>query len=175
MRNLASEFWEVSTLKRLWAPWRMKYILSDKTQGCAFCQALQAGDDERKYIVYRGQKAFIILNTFPYTNGHLMIVPYLHIGDLAELDRETLTDMMALTQKALQAMRQAMSPHGFNVGLNLGEAAGAGIQDHVHIHIVPRWHNDTNFMPVLGDVRVIPEPLSETYQKLLTALRKLEE
>jgi ATP adenylyltransferase len=162
-------------LKRIWAPWRMKYILSDKTQGCAFCQALQAGDDKANYILYRGEKAFIILNTFPYTNGHVMVVPYAHIGDLVELDRETLLDMMLLTQKTLQAMRQAMGPHGFNVGLNLGEAAGAGIQDHVHIHIVPRWQNDTNFMPVLADVRVIPDSLEETYDKLHAALHKLGE
>jgi len=161
-------------LKRIWAPWRMKYILDDKTQGCAFCQALQAGDDKAKYIVYRGEKAFIILNTFPYTNGHLMVVPYTHTGDFVELDGQTLADMMRLTQKALQAMRQVMSPHGFNVGLNLGQAAGAGIQDHVHIHIVPRWQNDTNFMPVLADVRVLPESLEDTYEKLQAALHKLE-
>ena len=152
----------------------MRYILSDKTQGCAFCQALQAGDDRAKYILYRGKKAFIILNTFPYTNGHAMIVPYAHIGDLVKLDAETLVEMMLLTQKVVQAMRGAMSPDGFNVGLNLGEAAGAGIQDHVHIHVVPRWHNDTNFMPVLADARVIPEPLEDTYDKLEAALRKLE-
>jgi ATP adenylyltransferase len=152
----------------------MKYILSDKSQGCVFCQALQAGDDRAKYIVYRGERAFIILNTFPYTNGHLMIVPYVHIGDLVELDTETLADMMLLTQKALRALREATGPHGFNVGLNLGEAAGAGIQDHVHIHIVPRWHNDTNFMPALADVRVIPESLPDTYEKLRAALLKSE-
>lgn len=165
---------EVVTLKRLWAPWRMKYILSDKTQGCAFCQALQAGDDQAKYIVHRGEKAFIILNTFPYSNGHTMIVPYQHIGDLVKLDAETLADMMSLTQKTLQALRTAMGAHGFNVGLNLGEAAGAGIQEHVHIHIVPRWHNDTNFMPVFADVRVVPEPLEDTYEKLRAALHTLE-
>jgi ATP adenylyltransferase len=161
-------------LKRIWAPWRMKYILSDKAQGCAFCEALQAGNDQAKYIVYRGEKAFVILNTFPYTNGHTLIVPYTHIGDLVKLDAETLAEMMLLTQKTLQALREAMGPHGFNVGLNLGEAAGAGIQDHVHIHIVPRWHNDTNFMPVFGDVRVIPEPLEDTYEKLRAALHTLE-
>jgi len=152
----------------------MKYILNDKTQDCVFCQALQAGDDKAKYIVYRGEKAFIILNTFPYTNGHLMVVPYAHVGDLTELDSATLADMMLLTQKALQAMRAAMGPHGFNVGLNLGEAAGAGIRDHVHIHVVPRWHNDTNFMPVLADVRVLPESLEKTYGRIQAALHKLE-
>jgi ATP adenylyltransferase len=172
--RLCQESLEVTTLKRIWAPWRMKYILSDKSEGCAFCEALQAGDDKAKFILHRGEKAFIILNTFPYTNGHLMIVPYEHVGDLVRLDAETLADMMLLTQKALQALRDAMGPHGFNVGLNLGEAAGAGIQDHVHIHIVPRWHNDTNFMPALADVRVIPEALPDTYEKLRVALHKLE-
>ena len=162
-------------MKRIWAPWRMKYILSDKAQGCAFCEALRAGNDEAKFILYRGQKAFIILNTFPYTNGHAMVVPYAHTGDLVQLDAETLAEMMLLTQKTLQALRKAMNPNGFNVGLNLGEAAGAGIQEHVHIHIVPRWHNDTNFMPVFGDVRVIPEPLEDTYKKLRAALQQLEE
>jgi ATP adenylyltransferase len=169
---LCHKLWEVTTLKRIWAPWRMKYILSDKGQGCVFCEALKAGDDRARYIVHRGEKAFIILNMFPYTNGHLMIVPYAHVGDLVQLDRETMGDMMLLTQKALQALRDAMGPHGFNVGLNLGEAAGAGIRDHVHIHIVPRWHNDTNFMPALADVRVIPESLPDTYAKLLAALHK---
>jgi ATP adenylyltransferase len=162
-------------LKRIWAPWRMRYIESSKGQGCALCQALQADDDKGKFILHRGERAFIILNTFPYTNGHMMIVPYAHIGDLVQVDRETLADMMFLTQKALRALREAMGPDGFNVGLNVGEAAGAGIQDHVHIHVVPRWFNDTNFMPVLADVRVIPESLPDTYEKLRAALHKLEE
>lgn len=153
----------------------MSYILGDRTQGCVFCQALAAGDDKAKYILYRSKKAFIILNTFPYTNGHALIVPYAHTGDLVKLDAGTLAEMMLLAQKVVQAMRGAMNPDGFNVGLNLGEAAGAGIQEHVHIHVVPRWHNDTNFMPVLADARVIPEPLADTYDKLQRALRKLEE
>lgn len=152
----------------------MKYILGDKTKDCVFCQALEAGDDRAMYIVYRGQRAFIILNKFPYVNGHMMVVPYAHSGDLAKLDVETLTDMMLLTQKGLRALQAAMNPDGFNVGMNLGEAAGAGIQEHLHIHIVPRWRNDTNYMPVLADVRVIPESLDDTYDKLQSALRKLE-
>ena len=116
-----------------------------------------------------------MLNLYPYINGHMLVVPYAHVSDLVELDDETLTDMMLLTTKGLRLLQTGMSPHGFNVGLNLGQAAGAGIQDHVHIHIVPRWENDTNFMPVLGDVRVIPEWLGDTYNKLLAALHEMEE
>ena len=157
-------------MKRIWAPWRMTYILGDKAQGCVFCAALQAGDDSARYIVFRGQHAFVILNTFPYTNGHTLVVPYQHCADLVSLDAETLGEMMALTQGVIVGLRTAMNPAGFNVGINMGEAAGAGIRDHVHLHIVPRWHNDTNFMPVLGDVRVLPESLQETYAKLREAL-----
>jgi ATP adenylyltransferase len=157
-------------MKRIWATWRMKYILSDKHSGCVFCAALQAHDDAAHHILLRGDKAVLLLNLYPYTNGHLMVVPYAHTGDIASLDAATLTSMMQLVQTGVRALRQAMSPHGFNVGLNLGQAAGAGIQDHLHIHVVPRWDNDTNFMPVLGDVRVIPEALDDTYHKLRAVL-----
>ncbi|MGQ9492897.1 MAG: HIT family protein [Anaerolineae bacterium] len=162
-------------MKRIWAPWRMKYIAGEKPHNCVLCEALQASDDAAHYILYRGKKAVLMLNLYPYINGHLMVVPYLHVGDLMELDEETLSDMMLLTKKGLQALRGAMNnPHGFNVGINLGRVAGAGIQDHVHIHIVPRWEGDTNFMPVLADVRIIPESLDDTYNKLSAALRKAE-
>jgi len=149
----------------------MKYILGDRPgSGCVFCDALAAGDDPAHYIVRRGQRAFVILNTFPYTNGHTLIVPNQHVGDLVLLDSETLCEMTALTQEVIVALRRSTNPSGFNVGMNLGESAGAGIQDHVHIHVVPRWNNDTNFMPVLGDVRVVPESLADTYAKLTAAL-----
>jgi len=163
------------TVRRIWAGWRMEYILGVKSQECVFCRALQSGDDTASHIVYRGKRVVLMLNRFPYTNGHLLVVPLSHVGDLAELDRETLADMMLLTAKSIELLRAAMNPHGFNVGLNLGQAAGAGIQDHVHIHIVPRWENDTNFMPVLGEVRVIPEWLEDTYTKLRAALETLTE
>jgi len=162
-------------VKRIWAGWRMKYILGDKTTGCVFFAALQADDDAANYVVYRGERVALMLNLYPYINGHMLVVPYAHVSGLVELDDETLTDMMLLTTKGLRLLQTAMNPHGFNVGLNLGQAAGAGIQDHVHIHIVPRWENDTNFMPVLGDVRVIPEWLGDTYHKLLAALHDIEE
>jgi ATP adenylyltransferase len=162
-------------VRRIWAGWRMEYILGDKSQECVFCRALQGHDDAASHIVYRGERVVLMLNRFPYTNGHLLVVPLTHAGDLAELDRETLADMMLLTAKGIELLRAAMNPHGFNVGLNLGQAAGAGIRDHVHVHIVPRWENDTNFMPVLGEVRVIPEWLEDTYTKLRAALRTLTE
>jgi ATP adenylyltransferase len=162
-------------MKRIWAGWRMKYILGDKAHDCVFCDALQANDDAANYVVFRDERVALMLNLYPYINGHMLVVPYVHVGDLVDLDQETLADMMLLTIKGLRLLRAAVNPHGFNVGLNLGQAAGAGIQGHVHIHLVPRWENDTNFLPVLGDVRVIPEWLDDTYNKLLTALRTMEE
>lgn len=160
-------------MRRIWAGWRMDYILGDKSQECVFCRALQGHDDAANHVLYRGERVALMLNRYPYTNGHLLIVPLAHAGDLSELDRETLADMMLLAEKGIALLRAAMSPHGFNVGINLGQAAGAGIQDHVHIHIVPRWENDTNFLPVLGNVRVIPEWLNDTYCKLLAALETI--
>ena len=161
-------------VKRIWAGWRMKYILGDRTQNCVFCEALQSQEDAAHYVLHRGQKTALMLNLYPYTNGHMLVVPYVHVGDLADLDAETQTELMRLTTTGLRVLRIAMKPHGFNVGMNLGQAAGAGIRDHIHMHIVPRWENDTNFMPVLGDVRVIPEGLDDTYNKLCTALKEIE-
>ena len=161
-------------MKRIWATWRMKYILGEKPPGCVFCEALKTHDDAAYYVLYRGPESALMLNLYPYINGHMMVVPYQHTGDLLELDCGVLADMMRLTQMGLQALRDAMKPHGFNVGMNLGQAAGAGIQDHLHIHLVPRWENDTNFMPVLADARVIPESLDDTYHKLLAVLRATE-
>jgi len=152
----------------------MGYILGDKPDNCVFCEKLAADDDVANYIIYRGGKSALMLNLYPYINGHLLVVPYLHVGDLLDLDDETVADVMRLTQKGVQLLRAAANPHGFNIGANLGQAAGAGIKEHLHVHIVPRWENDTNFMPVLGDVRVIPESLDDTYEKLLAALRDLD-
>jgi ATP adenylyltransferase len=161
-------------VKRIWAGWRMDYILGEKPHVCAFCEALTSDDDAANYVVHRGERVTLMLNLYPYVNGHMLVVPNIHLGDLLDLDDETLAEMMRLTQKGLRLLRAAMNPHGFNVGLNLGQAAGAGIEDHVHIHIVPRWENDTNFMPVLSDVRVIPEWIDDTYGKLISALRAME-
>lgn len=157
-------------MKRLWAPWRMEYILGEKAGECLFCVKAKESKDRENYIVYRGQRGFIILNIYPYNNGHLMIAPYRHAASLEDLDEETLTELMLLLNKSLRLLRQVMDPQGFNIGINLGKAAGAGIAEHVHIHVVPRWEGDTNFMPVFAETKVIPELLDQTYEKLLSAL-----
>ncbi len=153
-------------MKRLWAPWRMQYLVGEKEEGCIFCSKIAESHDEENYILYRGEWGFLILNLYPYTNGHMMAVPYQHVASLEQLDAETLTELMLLVNKGLAALRQAMSPQGFNIGVNIGEVAGAGVASHVHIHIVPRWGGDTNFMPVLDETRVIPELLDQTYERL---------
>lgn len=147
----------------------MKYILSKKPPGCLFCDKLGERNDRESYIVHRGSTCFIMLNAFPYNNGHLMIVPYAHVASLVQLQSPVLTDMMELAQKSILALQKSMKPEGFNVGINIGKVAGAGIEEHVHLHVVPRWLGDTNFMPVLAETRLIPELLEETYQKLLDA------
>lgn len=156
-------------VKRLWTPWRMKFILSDKSRECIFCQKSAEDRDRENCILYRGQHAFIMLNAYPYNNGHLLIAPYAHEPSTENLDEATLAEMMLLVNRGLAALRKAMAPHGFNVGINLGKVAGAGIADHVHIHAVPRWQGDNNFMPVLGDTRLIPECLEDTYKRLIDA------
>ncbi len=159
-------------MKRLWAPWRLRYILGKKPKECLFCVKAKESKDRENYILYRGRRCFIMLNIYPYNNGHLMIAPYRHVASLEDLDEETLTELMVLLNKSLRLLRQVMDPHGFNIGINLGKAAGAGIVEHVHIHVVPRWKGDTNFMPVLAETKVIPELLDETYEKLMAALEK---
>ena len=160
-------------MKQIWAPWRMAYIQRDEKQAaCVLCEKWASDDDSANYVLHRGERAYIILNLYPYNNGHLMIVPYEHVASLEDLELETLTELMLLTTRSLTALREAMAPHGFNIGVNLGQAAGAGIYEHVHVHIVPRWEGDTNFMPVLSETRVIPQMLGDTYTRLLAAIRK---
>jgi ATP adenylyltransferase len=156
-------------VKQLWAPWRLEYVgRADEQEGCLFCTVVKA-DDESGLIVHRGQDAFAVLNKFPYASGHLMVAPYRHVGDFAELgDREVL-EIHRLAGQGMGALAQLYSPQGFNVGWNLGRIAGAGVVDHVHLHLVPRWAGDTNFMPVLADVKVLPEHLVETRRKLAEA------
>jgi ATP adenylyltransferase len=137
-----------------------------KPDGCVFCACAKPGCDEEARVLYRGKHAFVIMNAFPYSNGHLLIPPYRHIGDISELTDEESLEIMQLTQKCCAALREACRPDGFNIGINAGTAAGAGIADHIHLHIVPRWNGDTNFMPVFADVKVIPEALETTYNKL---------
>ncbi len=161
-------------MKRLWAPWRMQYIGGDKPDGCVFCAKLASTNDAENYVLYRGERAALMLNLYPYTNGHILVVPYAHVGDFVALDGETAAEMMRLTQLAVHLLKRACNADGFNIGMNLGESAGAGIQDHVHIHVVPRWENDTNFMPVIADVRVIPQSLDDTYALLCAELGRIK-
>jgi ATP adenylyltransferase len=150
-------------MNTIWAPWRIDYILSEKNSSCIFCAAPQQEDG---LILVRGDLCFAVMNRFPYTTGHCMVSPYRHIGDINGLTREELSDMMSMVQNIIAAVRKAMNPDGFNVGCNLGTVAGAGIADHLHIHIVPRWRGDTNFMPVLGDVHIISEHIVKTLNKI---------
>lgn len=155
----------------LWTPWRYRYIAdASKDDRCIFCDALAAKDDEKSLIILRGAKNFIILNRFPYTTGHTMIVPYAHVADLSGSESETLTEMMGLAQRMQSALEKTYHPQGYNFGMNLGRAAGAGVAGHLHLHVVPRWSGDANFMTVLGETRVEPEELSTTYEKLRKAL-----
>jgi len=140
--------------------------------GCIFCDALARGDDE-PLLIHRGVRAFVILNKFPYNNGHLMVVPRAHVGRLAALDAPALGELMVLTQAAERALAAVYAPHGFNVGLNLGKPAGAGVLDHLHLHVVPRWDGDTNFMSVVGETRVLPEELPATAARLRAAFHEL--
>ncbi len=157
-------------MKVLWAPWRMDYILSDKTQGCIFCELPKQNRDRENLVLYRSSRAFIIMNRYPYNNGHIMIVPYQHVPALDGLPDETLLDIMKVTRHAVSSIRKAFMPEGFNIGVNIGRVAGAGMEEHIHLHMVPRWAGDTSFMTVFDDVRVIPEHILETYDRLFAAL-----
>ena len=158
-------------MKHLWSPWRLEYLTAPKAEGCIFCHAAECEDDRESLVLLRGERAFLILNRFPYNNGHFMSVPYRHVASLEDLDRPTLTEMMLLVNRGMAALRALMRPDGFNIGANLGMVAGAGVEDHVHLHVVPRWAGDTNFMPVIGDMRVVPQTWSQTYDDLKAALQ----
>jgi ATP adenylyltransferase len=155
--------------QRLWAPWRLDYIKGPKPDRCIFCAAVESDDDAAHYVVARGDRCFVMLNAYPYNNGHLMISPYEHVPSIEELDQDALLELMHLTQRALAALRDAYSPEGFNLGINQGKIAGAGFDDHVHLHVVPRWGADTNFMPVIGSTRVLPQSLEESAATLTEA------
>jgi len=155
-------------MKVLWAPWRMGYILSDqKEEGCIFCLGKDRKKDEERLILYAGSLTMAMMNRFPYNNGHVLVAPVKHASSFEYLNDEEALDLMRLVQKSIQVLKEVMNPEGFNVGVNIGRVAGAGLEEHMHFHIVPRWNGDTNFMTVLGDVRVIPEHIKETYSKLL--------
>jgi len=153
-------------MKKLWAPWRIEYIRSPKEDGCIFCDK-PAGDNEREdLILYRGEKVFILMNLYPYNNAHLMIAPYIHVDNTEELDVDTYKEIMVLADQSMAILKETMDAQGFNFGANIGAAAGAGIEEHIHFHIVPRWAGDTNFMPVLGHTKVEVQGLQECYDLL---------
>jgi ATP adenylyltransferase len=164
-----TEGWVVKTL---WTPWRREYILGEKPPGCLLCMKPQSPveSDRENYILYRGETCYIMLNLFPYTNGHLMIAPYLHEASMERLDDKSLYEMIALTRAGIAALTRALSPAGYNIGMNMGRVAGAGIADHLHMHVVPRWEGDANFVSVLAETRLIPEDLDTTYDTLLPIL-----
>jgi len=153
-------------VERIWAPWRIDFILGEKPEGCILCQRPKEKDDKACLILHRGQKNFVILNKYPYNPGHLMVSPYRHVPDLDALTDDEMLEHFDLVRRGIRALRKAFEPAAFNVGINIGKSAGAGIGDHIHTHIVPRWEGDTNFMPVVADTRVVPEALASTYDKL---------
>ena len=159
---------------RIWAPWRLAYVKDaskDIEEECIFCAKPAAGDDEANLIVHRGEHCFVILNKFPYTNGHLMVAPYEHVAAIQKLDADTIAELMSLAQRGMNALETGYSPHGYNVGFNQGRVAGAGVEHHIHMHVVPRWGGDTNFMPVLGDTRVMTQTLEDSYETVRKEFR----
>ena len=157
-------------MQQLWAPWRLEYVTNaDDQPGCVFCLAAAAGSDEEALVVRRGGRAFVLLNKYPYASGHLMAAPYRHVGELGGLSDEEALELHRLAAIAVDVLARTMQPQGYNLGWNLGRIAGAGVVDHVHQHVVPRWAGDTNFMPVLADVKVMPEHLDETRRRLVAA------
>lgn len=163
-------------MENLWAPWRLEYIAgnTEKIEGCVFCEVIKQNDDARYYIVHRGKHCYVILNKFPYNNGHLMIVPYEHTSDWLSLPDEIQMDCHQVINKSIMAIRKVFNPDALNLGMNMGKAAGAGIEEHLHYHILPRWEGDTNFMPVIAGTKVISESLESAHKKLKKAFIEIE-
>jgi ATP adenylyltransferase len=164
-------------VKRLWSPWRSKYIDSFSKKGytgkCIFCGVKRLKENADRLIVWKGKRSFIVMNLFPYNSGHLMVVPYRHRASLEELNDAECLELMDGTKLAMKLLERISHPDGFNVGMNIGRSSGAGIAGHVHVHVVPRWHGDTNFFPVLADTKIISQDMRSTYRKLRDALRKV--
>lgn len=160
-------------MRQLWAPWRLEYIQAPRQEACIFCAAAHAEADDAALVVFRGTRAFALLNLFPYNSGHAMVVPNRHRSRLTDLDDGELLELMRLVDRTVRVHERVLRPEGFNIGMNLGRAAGAGIEDHLHIHVVPRWVGDTNFMPVLGDTKVLPEHLQVTRARLAAGFAEL--
>ena len=162
-------------MDHLWSPWRYQYVQKEKTgSGCIFCQAAASGQDQENFVVYRGRNNFVMLNLYPYGTGHLMVVPYQHVDNLENAARETLEEMILLVRDAERHLSGIYRAPGFNLGMNLGERAGAGIAEHIHMHVLPRWPGDTNFMTTVAETRVLPEDLAITWRKLSAAFAKTD-
>jgi ATP adenylyltransferase len=164
-------------MQRLWTPWRRAFIEGgdNRTTGCFLCaNAANPAEDQHNLVLFRGQTVYVLLNLYPYNSGHLMVAPYLHTGDLAQLDGGIASELIHVTQRSVVVLGQVYSPEGFNVGMNLGKPAGAGAPDHLHVHVVPRWTGDTNFMPITAGTKVLPETLDQTYERLFPYFRKLD-
>ena len=157
----------------LWTPWRYAYVsATEKTSACVFCEAPKENDDAKTHIVHRGEHCFVILNAYPYTPGHVMVVPYVHLDELQKLPPEAANEMIALSQSMERVLRELYHPDGINLGMNIGKAAGAGIAGHIHMHVLPRWVADSNFVSVVGETRVLPETLDVTWARMTEALKK---
>jgi len=154
-------------MKQLFAPWRMQYVSACQSEGCVLCELPQQEPSSKSLVLYRGRSAFIVLNRYPYVSGHLMVVPYVHVASPLAVPTDAWRDTMDLVRDAVGAIERVYRPQGFNIGMNVGRPAGAGIEEHVHVHVVPRWNGDTNFVPVLSDTRVIPEALEDSFARLL--------
>jgi ATP adenylyltransferase len=157
----------------MWAPWRIGYVIGERPEGCVFCHKIQSDDDEGNHVLLRGKQNLVMLNTYPYNSGHLMVVPKAHVGDLEDLSREAVAELWELTELAVRTLRRALYPEGINIGMNVGEAAGAGIGDHLHMHIVPRWNGDTNYMTTVAETRVVPQSLEDSYNQLKPVIDEL--
>lgn len=156
----------------IWAPWRMGYINTIKKKSCFLCYSFRSKKDEENFVVYRGNHSFVIMNIYPYNNGHLMVSPVRHIKSITSLKKEEEVEIMELIKKSVKVLKKVINPDGFNIGLNLGRTAGAGLENHIHFHIVPRWNGDTNFMPVISNTKVIPQSLQELYYILAKEFKK---
>ncbi|MFP4521827.1 MAG: HIT family protein [Fibrobacterota bacterium] len=162
-------------MDRMWAPWRMEYVSAtdDKKDACVFCGKEKPVDDKKDLLLYRGGKCFVLMNLYPYNNGHLMVIPFRHLNDVSLLDADERKEIFDLTVKSKEVLAKVYSPHGFNVGMNLGRPAGAGIDEHIHMHILPRWNGDTNFMPVIAHTKVISEGMESSWEKLRAEFDKV--
>ncbi len=156
----------------VWAPWRMEYVVGSKPAHCVFCEKTEQGNDERSHILYRAMHCYVVVNAYPYNSGHVMVVPYRHVSHLGDLDRAELAEMFLLAQGCARVFSDALHAQGINIGMNIGQAAGAGIEDHLHLHLVPRWSGDTNYITTVAGVRVVPQDPDETFAFLMPVLRK---